>query len=289
MTHIQNKFTDVLNYIDLHLDDELSIEQLSEIAHLSKYHFHRQFSSYYGISLSAYIKLIRLKRASYQLAFRKSLKVIDIALSSGYESPEAFSKAFSQAIGQSPSKFRQSPDWNCWHNKYESLTSMRVKIRDDKVNDFKVEIVNFLDINLAVLEHKCAPQMLPNTINNFIRWRKENKLPPSKNRTFNLVYDDPALVSPENYKFDICTSIKGSVKENNYGIINKNIPSGPCAVIRHIGSDDTLKNAVNYLYDVWLSSQKRELRNFPLFFERIHFFPEVAENEMVTDIYLPLK
>jgi AraC family transcriptional regulator len=44
------KFNKVFDYIDKHLDEELPLERLSQIASFSKFHFHRQFSEYAGIS-----------------------------------------------------------------------------------------------------------------------------------------------------------------------------------------------------------------------------------------------
>ena len=59
----------VLSYIDEHLDDDLDVDLLSGVAAFSKYHFHRQFTSLFGISIHRYVQLLRLQRASYRLAF----------------------------------------------------------------------------------------------------------------------------------------------------------------------------------------------------------------------------
>jgi AraC family transcriptional regulator len=75
----------VLEYIDSHLDDDLTIDRLSNVAAFSKYHFHRQFSELFGISVYKYVQLTRLKRASYQLAFRDRMSIVDVSLASGYE------------------------------------------------------------------------------------------------------------------------------------------------------------------------------------------------------------
>ncbi|MHC5719167.1 MAG: hypothetical protein ACYTX0_45705, partial [Nostoc sp.] len=61
------RFRKVLEYIDTHLDDDLSVDQISSVAAFSKYHFHRQFSELLKVSLYRYVQLNRLKRASYQL------------------------------------------------------------------------------------------------------------------------------------------------------------------------------------------------------------------------------
>jgi AraC-like DNA-binding protein len=67
------KINKVFKFIDEHLDEDLSVERLSQVANFSKYHFHRQFSEYTGISVYKYIQLVRLKHASYQLVFKEPL------------------------------------------------------------------------------------------------------------------------------------------------------------------------------------------------------------------------
>jgi len=287
MSNYQNRFTNVLSYIEENLDTELDIDKLCQIAYLSKFHFHRQCSAFFGLSVLSLVKLLRLKRAAYQLAYRDDKKVVDIALASGYESHEAFSRAFKKHFNQSPSDFRKSADWAPWHSKYEPILKLRAKIMNNKAT-FNVEIVDFPETSIAVIEHRAAPNLLGNTIQKFIAWRKLNALPPTKSKTFNLIYDDPNTTAANEYRFDLCCEVNQDVKENEHGVINKKIPAGKCALIRHIGSDDSIGVAVNYLYSNWLLTCDYEIRDYPMFFERVSFFPEVAEKDMITDIYLPL-
>lgn len=88
------RFERVFDYIDHHLAEPLDVEQVSRVANFSKFHFHRQFSLYAGISVFAYIRMMRLRRASYLLVFCRDERVIDIALDAGFENPESFSRAF---------------------------------------------------------------------------------------------------------------------------------------------------------------------------------------------------
>lgn len=81
------------------------------MAHFSRFHFQRQFSAYCGISVWRYIQWMRLKRASYRLAYNPLEPVIDIALDAGFQNPESFSRAFKQAFSQTPSQFRKRPAW----------------------------------------------------------------------------------------------------------------------------------------------------------------------------------
>lgn len=95
------RFQRVCRYIARHLDEPLSLETLSAIAHSSPYHFHRQFSAYTGIPLYRYIQWLRLRRACWRLAFNPRDKVIDIALDAGFQNAESFSRAFRTAFDQS--------------------------------------------------------------------------------------------------------------------------------------------------------------------------------------------
>ncbi len=104
-------------YIERHLDEPLTLEQLSEVANFSRYHFHRQFANYCGIPVGRYIQLMRLKRASYRLAFNPLEKIIDIALDAGFQNPESFSRAFKQSFGLTPSQFRKQPAWINWYQR----------------------------------------------------------------------------------------------------------------------------------------------------------------------------
>lgn len=270
----------VIDYIYSHLHEDLSVEQLSQVANFSKYHFHRQFSGYAGINVFKLIQLMRLKRASYQLVFRH-YRIIDIAMESGFENPESFSRAFKKAFGQTPSQFRNKPEWKPWLEKYRFPTGGK--------QNMQVHIVDFEETKVAALEHRGAHEFINDSIKTFIEWRKENKLSPKVSETYNIVYDDPETTEPEKYRFDICASIKAEVAENPQGVITKVIPGGRCALLRHIGSSDNIADSARYLHAEWLPTSGEELRDFPYFFHRVNLFPDVPEHELITDIYLPLK
>lgn len=84
------RFAKVLDHIESNLGETLSTELLSQVANFSKFHFHRQFAEYVGTSVGRYIQLLRLRQASYRLAFSRQDKIIDIALDAGFENPESF-------------------------------------------------------------------------------------------------------------------------------------------------------------------------------------------------------
>ena len=104
-----------------------------------------------------------------------------------------------------------------------------------------------------------------------------------------MLYADPGQVAPEAWRLDLCASIDRAIAPNDDGVVEREIPAGRCAKLRHVGSDDTLGEAFRFLYGEWLPASGEEPRDFPLFVERVSFFPEVAEHEAVKDIFVPLK
>lgn len=284
VTKSNHKVQLVCQYIYEHLNDELTLDKLSQVANLSRFHFHRLFAIYTGITLNQFIQLVRLKYASYQLVFHPEYKIIDIALDANFESPESFSRAFKHVFGQTPSQFRKQPDWEIWHEKYQFPQQTRRQ-------EMKVKIVNFKETKIAVLEHQGSPALVNNSALKFIEWRKSSQLSPiQSSQTYGIAYDDPENVAPETFRFDICGSVLQEIPEDNpQGVINKVIPAGRCAVVRHIGSHDNLEESVYYLYEKWLPESGEELRDYPCFFQYMNLFPEVDEHQLITDIHLPIK
>jgi AraC family transcriptional regulator len=284
-----DRFRRVLQYIDSHLGEALCVERLSGIAGFSKYHFHRQFSALFGMGVYRYVQLTRLKRASYRLAFRAQAPIGAIALDSGYEGPEAFARAFRKSIGQSPSEFRRQPQWGHWHAAYRALRHLRSTHMTPRYQPDQVSLIQFKETRVAALEHRGDPQLLGDSIRKLIDWRKRNRLHPKISATFNVLYDDPEGVDPADYRIDLCVATEREIAANPEGILGKIIPGGRCAVLRHVGSDDTLADTIRYLYSVWLPQSGAEPRDFPLFLQRVVFFPEVPEHEAITDVLLPLE
>lgn len=271
----------LIEYIDANLEEDLTIEKLSEFACLSKHHFHRQFSSLFGITAFTYIKQARMKRASYQLAFKKDERIIDIAFSSGYQSPEAFSRAFSQTIGQSPSQFRDQPNWTLWDEKHQKLKQQHTDI---EVLPRDVKIIKFSDVKVAAIDHFGSLNLIGNTINKLFSWCAENGISFEGGNFFNIVN----VCEPDEFYCEICISINNRVEHNSYGVTEKIIPGGRCALIRHIGSDESMSHTISYLYTHWLQNSDEILRDSPLFIKRVSLMPDVPEAEIVSDIYLPL-
>jgi transcriptional regulator, AraC family len=282
-TAYRERFTQVCEYIARHLDEPLTLESLSSLACCSPYHFHRQFAAFSGLPLYRYIQWLRLRQASWRLAFNTHERIIDIALDAGFQSPESFSRAFRTAFGKSPRQFRLEPDWLDWHQRVPKMASQEQQTMD-------VKIVDFPTIKVAMLQHRGSPDLVNNSVATFIAWRKSTGFSPVRSsNTFGIAWDDPATTPPEAFRFDICGSVTEAIPNNDFGVINGEIAGGRYAVGRHPGSLDNISTTVWAMFRDWLPASGETLRDAPVFFHYMNFINDVPEHELLTDIYLPLK
>ena len=168
----------VLEHIDQHADEALNLETLSSVAAFSKFHLHRQFTAVLGLPLYRYLQLVRMKRASWRLAFREGQAVIDIAMDAGYETPDAFARAFRQQLGQTPTAFRKDPDWDSWLEAFTAYNHARAQLMKTSYTAADVTIVQVTETPVAVMTHRGDPARLGQTNQRFIAWRKSTGLPP---------------------------------------------------------------------------------------------------------------
>lgn len=291
MAGYRDRFYKVIEFIDEHLNESLSTTQLSEVAHLSRYHFHRQFQALFGVNVSQLIHLIRLKRAATTLEFRET-PITDIAFQAGYDSAEAFTRGFKRVFGMSPSEFRKSPDWSLWQRKYDPVLQLRRDIMKANQANFHVEVIEFKPINAAMFVHDPEKSNISDDLKRLIGWRRENGLPPSKSRTFNIWLDSDQWESedcrnPNMQKLGLAVELIRDVPLLE-DMIETEIPGGRVAKLRINGHDDQLEPAIRFLYANWLEQSSKTLRDFPFYLERVKFFPEVPEHEAILDLFLPL-
>jgi len=99
-------FVPLMAWIEERLDDHLTLELIAQRAGFSAYHFSRMFTARMGRSVMAHVRGRRLVRSARRLCSEPDVKLIDLALDCGFESQEAFTRAFKRLFGASPGRFR---------------------------------------------------------------------------------------------------------------------------------------------------------------------------------------
>ncbi len=95
----------VIDFIETHIDEKLSIEELSRVAQFSQFHFHRIFRAFMGEPLYAFITRLRVERAAAMLPGSPA-KITDIAFDLGFEDSATFARAFKKHFGVPASRWR---------------------------------------------------------------------------------------------------------------------------------------------------------------------------------------
>jgi AraC family transcriptional regulator len=279
----------VLDHIDRNLDGDLDLETLSGVAAFSKFHFHRQFKASFGISLHLYVQLARMRRASQQLADGQGQSVTEIALDAGYETPDAFARAFRQRFRQSPSSFRKSPAWEPWLEAFGPFNTARSRIMQTNFTPDQVTIRDVAPTRVAIFEHRGDPATIDDTIQRFIAWRKAAGLSPRTNPTFNIWHSERRPADPADYSMDLCVGLAAeqAIESGDGTVKAGEIPGGRCAVLRVTGDTHNLEPAALYLYRDWLPASGEEMRDFPIYCQR--FFLDGPAQGTAAELFLPLK
>ncbi|CAH1195549.1 HTH-type transcriptional activator RhaR [Paenibacillus plantiphilus] len=98
---------EALNYIEENLAQEIDFKEVARLAYCSEYHFKRMFAFLAGVTLSEYIRRRRLSLAAMELN-KSNIRIIDLAIKYGYNSPDSFARAFQSLHSITPSEAKNS-------------------------------------------------------------------------------------------------------------------------------------------------------------------------------------
>ena len=276
----------VLEHIARHPDQDLALDALADVAAFSKFHFHRQFRAYFGLSLNRYVRLSRVRQAALSLGFRPELSVTEIAFEAGFQSPDTFGRAFRKEFGCTPTAFRRAPDWSAWHAAIAPHDNARKLTTMYDYQQGDVSIVAMEEIPILIMPHRGPAAHLPQTVARFIAWRKSARLGPDRSRTFTLYHGDPDQGDVPTRIDLACSTLPTKTAED--GMEQGTLPGGRYARLQIRGPYDDLEQPAHWLYHTWLPQSGEEPADFLLVCERSKIGPNHQPHEMVTELLLPL-
>jgi AraC family transcriptional regulator len=276
-------------YIQKNLDRELSLEELAKKSYFSVYHFHRIFKAVVGESLKEHIRRLRLEGAASQLKHTDE-SIINIALSAGYQTHEAFTRAFKTIFGCSPSGFRTN-NTNSQRilDQYQSDRKVNIRKKDQVKGDeiMEVKIQDIEPMRVAFVRHVGPYNQCSKAWDTLCTHLGKEGYLGSGSKFIGICYDDPEVTPPEKIRYDACITVDESfVPAGEIAI--QTIGGGEYAVTTHSGSYDKLSETYSKLFGEWLLESGREVRQDPC----MEFYlndPESTDPEdLLTDICLPL-
>jgi AraC family transcriptional regulator len=263
-------------FIQENLDGDLSLDRLARVACFSPYHFHRIFRGLVGESVYAYVRRLRLESAAMALK-NTSREIVRIAFDAGYGAHEAFTRAFGQLFGVSPSEYRaghqpaaQPPE----------ETAMSTPIPDVRIETHPPRRVLFL-------RHVGPYTSVGPTFQKLMGFAFQRGLFRPDMLVMGICHDDPEVTPADKIRCDCAITVGDDVAPTGeFGV--QTIDGGEFAVATHRGPYDTLSTTYRGLYGGWLPTSGREPRNAPPFEIYRNNPMETKPEDLVTDIFLPL-
>jgi AraC family transcriptional regulator len=276
-------------YIQQNLDRELSLEELAKESYFSVYHFHRVFRAVVGESLKEHIRRLRLERAASFLKHTNK-PITNIALSAGYQTHEAFTRAFKTAFGCSPSDFRSSNSISSQGTiaHYQNYTKAKEQNLITGDNHMQVKIENIKPMRVAFVRHVGPYNQVSKAWDRLSTHLGKDGHLGSGSKFIGICYDDPEVTAPDKVRYDACITVEESfVPENEIAV--QTVGGGEYAVTTHFGPYNKLGEIYSRLFGEWLLQSSRELRPEPCLEFYLNDPDGTDPDELITDICLPLK
>ena len=306
----------VIDYIDRHMDRDLTLEELARTANFSKYHFHRIFRAMVGETLGRFISRVRLEKAAIRLSQNPDTSITEIALDCGYSGSAAFAKAFKEKFGLSAGQWREqkTKQSNIGKLKSNNGQHLRKADKDRAAASFYIErhtptqiwrsamdansmeqivVKEMPALHVAYVRHtgpyKNDNALFKKLFDRLCTWAGPRDLLKQPDVQMLAVYhDDPNITEEGKLRVSVCiTAPQDTAVDGEIGAMT--IPGGKFAVARFVINGDEYEAAWNQVMGEWLP-QSGYQPDDRLCYEIYPEDPEDhPEHKHTVDICVPVK
>lgn len=277
-----------INYIEEHLHETITMEQIAQEVNASVFHFQRTFSILTDMSIADYIRRRRLTLAAQELINTDS-KVIDIAYKYGYDSPEAFTKAFRKQHNVTPSEVRKQ------QGPLQSYNRLIIQVTLKGAEPMKYNIVEKEKFQVVGVKrtYNCQTgenlQGIPQFWNELNGQGMDEQLFTLNNGQIKGVLG--VCVPDENYKdnslidYWIATDHVGEVPEN---MLAMEVPASKWVVFEVRGPmPDAMQNAWKKIFSEWFPSNPYEPAGTAEL--EVYTDEDPKSENLYSEIWIPIK
>ncbi len=283
------------------LDAALDLDRLARQAALSPFHFHRVFRGMIGETPLELHRRLRMERAALCL-LEQDTPVTSIALDAGYDTHEAFTRAFRSRYSCSPTEFRQSGGAPCSGREravqieiaarsgvHFSRNLTREPILHLITGDLtmNVEIKPLPGLRVAALRHVGPYNRISEAFGRLGDIAGRAGLFNGKPTMLALYHDDPE-VTPEPELRSDAGVVLGENIALPAGLTEQRIPAGSYAVTTHHGPYEQLGDAWARFMGQWLPQSGRRIGPGVSYEVYVNNPMEVAKDQLITELYMPL-
>lgn len=244
-----------VDYIEAHLDEAVDLRAVSKAAGMSHSHFQRTFKALTGETLASYVRARRMANA-LDLLLRSDRRVLDIAVAAGFESQEAFARAFKRSFGMTPSAYRKLGDKHRFlkkvrfdENYLEHISSMRLEPTLDERP--RMHVVGLRTCFYGQESDKNnLGEVLPQLWDAYLPRADETPYP-IPGDFYGVVGQDS--IDPERLVYHACRAVQREAPLPA-GMAETTVPAALYAVFEHRGEARRVDQTVNYIYSTWLAT-----------------------------------
>ena len=236
------KLLPVLVHIQANLDEDLSLDAVAKRVGLSSFHFHRLFRSAIGETLKQYTQRLRLERAANRLVIHDTT-ILEVALDSGFQSHETFSREFKRRFQVTPRGYREWARRKLAESRRKN--SVSVLPLDERYDDFELsetKVTRMAQLHVAFIRHVGPYEAVPDTLwHRLAEWARARRLPVDL-IFLGIAHDAPGVTPPDKLRFDAAIVVPEAFAAD--GSIGHQV-LGPAefAITTHIGHYRTLPQA----------------------------------------------
>lgn len=281
------------------LDHALDLADLARMAQVSPFHFHRLFRGMLGETPLELHRRLRLERAAFWL-ISSQLQVTEIAFDAGYETHEAFTRAFRAAYGTSPSTYRKSsfvqPSCvragptqlaaRCGLHFEPALTVRNLQLRSGE-SSMDVVIVELPRLRLGKCAHLGPYNRIAEAFERLGALAGPAGLLQPQTRMLAVYLDDPDAKPSDELRSEACITVPDDIALPS-GLAEGWLPAGRYARVTHHGSYATLGDTWARLLGEWLPSSGWDIAATPGFEIYLNTPGHAKAEDLRTELYLPL-
>jgi len=273
----EDRILRVLDHIHANPAGDLSLDALSDVAAMSRFHWHRVFHGMTGETCAQAVRRVRLHRAACYLV-QSDTSIAQIASLCGYPSVQSFTRAFRQGFGDTPGQFR---------NRGELRPLRHLKSKEDRPV-YDVEVTQDPGHRLAALPHQGPYLEVGGAFEKVQGIATARELWPHAKGMIGLYYDDPNAVKEADLRSHAGLALSDDATIDA-PLEEIRMDATEIARLRFKGPYAGLKAAYDYLYGVWLPESGKEPADAPVFEVYLNSPHDTAPDDLLTDICLPLK
>lgn len=289
----------VQDYIESNLEKGLSIEELSDAAGFSKYHFCRIFQGMLHEPLAHYVTRIRMERALFLLAHRIDKNMTDIAYELGLSDSAVFSRAFKNYYGVSPREYRKEYSKNCKESfllsEYNKSTAKKEWTGSRSLITGQITLETLAEKQVAYVRHTGTYETLaieyPRLIQTLIDHAIEQHLfVDDKNWVLAMYHDNPEFGTESQFRTSLCLTVPDNIAIREDGILGKMILEGGLYAVGHfLIEQEQYGDAWDFMYQEWIAGSGYVPRDYNPF-EVYRSVPSNSDCKIhEVDIYVPVE